>query len=412
MTMVLMLPGTPLHGILGSTQLLTGKYLTASPVPSQTNCPVDTRLNSFQAGLVDTIKTSGSTLNETLTSVLSYAKINQFERQQHKFRDRGLPGSAPPSWSLENKDQPHGGPETEYQDLYLCTNVAMLFEEIAGVLEGGRSYDKSMSPRGVTVTLGMDYRENWNFLTEPGALRRIAVNIIGNALKYTTKGSVVITLTSTELNPDTGNIPLSPENKERRLVKFSVRDTGKGMSKDFMDNHLFVPFTQEDSTSSNGVGLGMSIVKGLISQLAGSIEVSSEQGRGTEITVTIPMRLCTQNDEEKPAAEMTRCIERVRNNNLSAILFGFPTEVRKSLERYLREWFHVKILEHHSDAQPDLVLMDEGNEKVAEEVARTAHQYGQTGILLSIAMETDRLAQPMKPVRGKSREYDFLEALG
>lgn len=381
---------TPLHGILGSTQLLT-----------------DTRLNSFQAGLVDTIRTSGSTLNETLTSVLSYAKINQFERQQHKLRGRAAAGSKPPSWSLENKEHSHGGLETEYQDLYLCTNVAMLFEEIAGVLEGGRSYDKTMSPRGVTVTLEMDYRDNWNFLTEPGALRRIAVNIIGNALKYTTRGSVVIRLTSSELNPDTGNIPLAAKNKGRRLVKFSVKDTGKGMSKDFMDNHLFVPFTQEDTTSSNGVGLGMSIVKGLISQLAGSIEVSSEQGKGTEITVTIPMRLCTQDDEDKPAAEMARCIKRVQDNNLTAILFGFPTEVRKSLERYLREWFHCEVLQHDIIAQPDLVLMDEGNEEIAEEVAKTAHQYGQTGILLSIAMETDRLANPMKPVDG----YKYCERI-
>ncbi|KAF2746414.1 hypothetical protein M011DRAFT_478035 [Sporormia fimetaria CBS 119925] len=376
---------TPLHGILGSVQLLA-----------------DTRLNTFQASLAETIKTSGSTLNETLTSVLSYAKINQFERQQHKYRERAAPDVDRSNWSLQNKPFTHAGPDTDYKELYLCTNIAMLFEEIAGVLEGGRAYDKTMSPHGVTVTLEMDYHDNWNYLTEPGALRRTAVNIIGNALKYTSDGSVVIRLTSSKMDdlepgPD---IPISEDNADRRLVSFSVRDTGKGMSKDFMDNHLFVPFTQEDTTSSHGVGLGMSIVKSLVSLLAGEIKVTSEQGKGTEVTITMPMRLCDEGDDDKPASELTKCIQRVRSEGLSCVLFGFRPEVRKSLERYLKEWFHCKMLEPKEDTEPDLVIMDEGNEEIWDEVVKTSQRYGRTAILVSIAMRTDRLAKPMRPVRG------------
>lgn len=333
--------------------------------------------------------------------MLSYAKINQFERQQNKYRDRGPPDR---NWSLKNKDHFHPGPDTDYQDLYLCTNVAMLFEEIAGVLEGCRTHDKSMNPSGpVTVTLEIDYSDNWNFLTEPGALRRIAINIVGNALKYTPEGSVVISLTASEMTSvETAEIPLEDDMTKKKLVTFSVKDTGKGMSNEFMDHHLFIPFTQEDTTSSQGVGLGMSIVKSLVTLLAGEITVQSEQGKGTEVTVMMPMRLYDSDlgETENPARELQECIAQVRGQHLSAVLFGFAPTVRRSLERYLREWFHFEILARTEDAEPDLVLVNEGNDEAASEVERTAHQYGRKGVLLSVAMERDRLAKPMREVPG------------
>jgi signal transduction histidine kinase len=72
------------------------------------------------------------------------------------------------------------------------------------------------------------------------------------------------------------DIELNDITESRRIVCLTVIDTGKGISKDFMDNHLFVPFTQEDTATSNGVGLGMSIVKSLVSLLSGEIRVDSE----------------------------------------------------------------------------------------------------------------------------------------
>jgi hypothetical protein len=76
------------------------------------------------------------------------------------------------------------GPETDFKGLYVCTNVALLCEDITGVLEAGQSYDRSTDRREVSVIVEIDYEENWNYCTEPGALRRIAMNIISNALKY------------------------------------------------------------------------------------------------------------------------------------------------------------------------------------------------------------------------------------
>jgi AmiR/NasT family two-component response regulator len=347
--------------------------------------------------LAETIKTSGSTLNETLTSVLSYAKINQFERQQHKYRQRRPPDE---DWSLPNKMHLPPGPQTEYEGLYVGTNVALLCEEVAGVLEAGQSYDKLTDPGSVTVVLEVRYEDNWNYYTEPGALRRTAVNIIGNALKYTKKGQVTITLSSSEIKAE--EMDLGGDNASRRMIDLIVKDTGKGMSKEFMENHLFVPFTQEDSTSSYGVGLGMSIVKGLVTLLSGEIQVKSEQGKGTEVTISMPMRRYEPDPEEleQSTADLERRISTIRGEHLSVVLFGFPSHVRRCLETYLSEWFHCEILESADDAEPDVVVVDEGNPEVADAVERTAERYGRRGVLLSIAMIADTLAKPMRPIKG------------
>jgi CheY-like chemotaxis protein len=347
--------------------------------------------------LADTIKSSGSALNETLTSVLSYARINQFERQQHKYRQRRPPDE---DWSLPNKTQLPPGPETDFKGLYVCTNVALLCEEVAGVLEAGQSYNRPTDWRDISVVVEIDYKENWNYFTEPGALRRIAMNIIGNALKYTTEGSIIITLSASKTA--TGETKIGGDNDSRRTITLTVKDTGKGISKDFMENHLFVPFTQEDTTSSHGVGLGMSIVKSLVSLLAGEVIVNSEPGNGTEVTVMIPMRLCNSDQEEigKPALELERCTASLRAEHLSVLLFGFPSVVRLAIEKYLREWFHCNVLDSTDHAKPDVVLVEEGNDEVASDVERTAQRYGRCGILLSIAMVADALAKPMRPIQG------------
>jgi hypothetical protein len=376
----LILLGTPLHGILGSLQLLA-----------------DTDLDPFQTVLADTIKSSGTALNETLTSVLSYARINQFERQQHKYRQRRPPDE---DWSLPNKMHLPPGPETDFKGLYVCTNIVLLCEDIAGVLVAGQLYDRSTERRDVSVVVEIDYKENWNYFTEPGALRRVAMNIIGNALKYTTEGSVTITLAASKTH--TGDTKIGGDNSSRRTITLTVKDTGKGISKDFMENHLFVPFTQENTTSSSGVGLGMSIVKSLVSLCAGEIKVDSEPGNGTEVTVMIPMRLCDSNQEDvgEPALKFERCTASLRGERLSVLLFGFSSAVRRGLEKYLCEWFHCDLLESTDHAEPAVVLVEEGNDAVASDVERTAQRYGRCGVLLSVAMIANALAKPMRPIKG------------
>ena len=342
------------------------------------------------------ITTCGSTLHETLTSVLSYAKINQFERRQHEYRQRHPPDTV---WALSDKQGLASGPDRDYEGLYICTNLALLCEEVLGVLEAGKSFQNSQGV-GVIVVCNIKHEENWSFYTEPGALRQIAVNLIGNALKYTKSGSVIVTLSASKVIEDPSR--LSNDVTSGRTLTFNIRDTGRGMSKEFMANQLFLPFTQEDSTSTHGVGLGMSIVKSLISLLSGEIKVQSEENKGTEVNVRVPMRMCTPDDDEKgqAALEFERNIQTIRNRKLSAVIYGFPKFVRESLTNYLCDWYDCTLLEPTKDARPDIVLVDEGNEETLEAVRGTAQAYGKHGVLLSIVMVPSRLGKRMDTIDG------------
>ncbi|KAL5399167.1 hypothetical protein PMIN03_012704 [Paraphaeosphaeria minitans] len=371
---------TPLHGILGAVQLLG-----------------DTGLDNFQKVLTSTIKSCGSTLHETLSSVLSYAKINQFERRQDRYRQRHSPDSPR---VLTDRHSMAAGRNGDFTGLYISVSIAMLCEEIVRMLEAGLVF--SMSKRGYTlvVILNIRYEDNWCFYTEPGALRRIAANIIGNALKYTPQGSVTVTLTtSQEIDNERS---LNNDRTSGRMVNLTVTDTGKGMSNDFAKHHLFVPFTQEDATTSEGVGLGMSIVKNLVSLLSGEIFVKSDVGKGTEIRVSIPMRRTTddQDEPERPAVEFAQDIENLRSIHLSVVVFDFPGAVRGSVESYLLEWFQCTMLDITDDRNPAVIIIEEGNTEAQEAIEKSAPRYGHQGVLLSIVMDPPRLGKKMEEIEG------------
>ena len=116
----------------------------------------------------------------------------------------------------------------------------------------------------------------------PLHLEQILMNIIDNALKYNRpRGSVFIQ--AKELSC------------QGRIAKyqFVIEDTGIGIGEDFK-KHIFEPFTQEHQgarTNYSGVGLGMSIVKKLVDQMKGTIEIDSQRGRGTVVQVVLPIRV-------------------------------------------------------------------------------------------------------------------------
>jgi len=129
----------------------------------------------------------------------------------------------------------------------------------------------------VAVILDIDI-QNYHFTTQPGAFRRIIMNLLGNALKYTSRGYVKIKLEATEM--DDFQPPGSTESIPRACVTLTITDTGKGISSDFIRSKLFTPFAQENSLSS-GTGLGLSIVRSITALLEGEIAIKSELGRGT-----------------------------------------------------------------------------------------------------------------------------------
>lgn len=137
----------------------------------------------------------------------------------------------------------------------------------------------------------------------------IAVNIISNAIKYTDEGGTV-----------TIEFFQSPEVKDGYgIYKFIVTDTGIGISKKFLP-HIFEVFSKEKTSTlskNEGTGIGLAIVKNLIDIMNGTIEIESEVGKGTKVTVTIPFELveedntvlCEENNEKPLSGKRILIVE-------------------------------------------------------------------------------------------------------
>ncbi len=113
----------------------------------------------------------------------------------------------------------------------------------------------------------------------PLHLRQIFLNIYGNCIKYNRPGGKITTI-----------VDSLGEKDGKCIYRWTISDTGIGMSQDFVD-HIFEPFTQEKQDARSyyqGTGLGMTIVKELVDQMGGSIAVTSQIGVGSTFVVTIP----------------------------------------------------------------------------------------------------------------------------
>ncbi|MFO1321696.1 MAG: ATP-binding protein [Burkholderiales bacterium] len=113
-------------------------------------------------------------------------------------------------------------------------------------------------------------------LTDPSRLRQILTNLVGNAIKFTTQGEVVVVMSLADAD-------------ERPTLRFDIRDTGAGIPRDRLEA-IFEPFVQaESSTTRNfgGTGLGLTISRRFARALGGDIIVRSQPGRGSVFTVTL-----------------------------------------------------------------------------------------------------------------------------
>ena len=134
---------------------------------------------------------------------------------------------------------------------------------------------------GVHLVLEEVELQHSRVIGNPLYLEQILMNVIDNALKYNRpNGSVFVQVKETAFQDGTA------------FYQFVVEDTGIGIGEDFK-KHIFEPFTQEHQgarTHYSGVGLGMSIVKKLVDQMKGSIQISSQVGKGSVIQLTLPFR--------------------------------------------------------------------------------------------------------------------------
>ncbi len=133
-------------------------------------------------------------------------------------------------------------------------------------------------------------------ITDRLRLNQVMINIVGNAVKYTgVGGDIIIRL-----------IEKPCSRKHYRTYEFTVKDTGIGMSKTFLE-HIFETFSREYSSTISGVqgtGLGMAITKNIVDLMGGDIKVESEEGKGSLFTVTLNLKLANEPVTSEPIPEL------------------------------------------------------------------------------------------------------------
>ena len=130
-------------------------------------------------------------------------------------------------------------------------------------------------------------------------LNQILLNILGNSIKYTPAGGIVSLRVTEKSGAPAGYAS----------YEFCVKDTGIGMSEEFIA-HIFEPFERERNSTTSGIqgtGLGMAITKNIVDMMNGSIQIQSRQGAGTEFTVSITFRLSSDHKEPTTISQLTGC---------------------------------------------------------------------------------------------------------
>lgn len=140
-------------------------------------------------------------------------------------------------------------------------------------------------------------------------LNQVLLNLVSNSVKYTEPGGTI-------------SIRITEEDSTDGFAKyvFSVKDTGIGMSKDFVD-HIFEPFEREENSTISGIqgtGLGMAITKNIVDLMGGDIEVYSKQGEGTEFIVSFVFRLHFGTEQVYTIPELRDCRALVVDNDINS----------------------------------------------------------------------------------------------
>lgn len=149
--------------------------------------------------------------------------------------------------------------------------------------------EEQCKDKGLTYTCDVKKNIGKYYIGDDTKLEQVLINILGNAVKFTDEGgSITLTIECTAQYDGQSNF------------KFTVADTGVGMSKDYLP-HIFEPFSQEDDTTTSkygGSGLGLAITKNIIQMMNGSISVDSEKGVGTTFTINVPLKDSARSESE------------------------------------------------------------------------------------------------------------------
>ncbi len=147
--------------------------------------------------------------------------------------------------------------------------------------------DAQCQDKGLTYDCELKGTIGKYYIGDDTKLEQVLVNILGNAVKFTDAGGKVSLL-----------IECTAQFDGQSNFRFTIKDTGVGMSKDYLPR-IFEPFSQEDDTTTSrygGSGLGLAITKNIVQMMNGSIIVESTKGVGTEVVVNLPLKDSARGD--------------------------------------------------------------------------------------------------------------------
>ena len=256
---------TPMNGVLGMSELL-----------------LDTDLAPEQRIWVEAIKKSGDGLLEIINDILDFSRI---ESGKMKFEQTGF-------------------------------DILGLVNEVTDLLS------VKAQERGLELLVAVVNDRDRLAIGDPTRLRQVLLNLVGNALKFTEKGHVLI------------KVDVQSESLDRLRIKVSVEDSGIGISQDKLA-YIFDKFSQaEESTTRKfgGSGLGLAISRGIIELIGGTITVSSEPGKGSTFAFEVRLAPGVQQVDtgsQVPACDLT---------GWRALLIDQSTISKQILQQYMQVW--------------------------------------------------------------------------
>jgi PAS domain S-box-containing protein len=256
---------TPMNGVIGMSNLL-----------------LDTRLLPEQRDFAETIRQSAEALLSVLNDILDFSKI-------------------------------------EAGKLHFESVDFNLGEVVDGTLEllAARAFAKNLELASfLPVDLPRHVRG------DPGRLRQVLLNLVGNAVKFTEQGEVVVAA------------QLEGESTDGVRLRFEIKDTGIGMTQE-QQIELFQPFVQADNSTTRrygGTGLGLAICRQIVEMMGGQISVKSEAGRGSVFSFTIDLERAVAPVDSVPAADPSALAER------RVLIVDDNATNRCILRHYVRAW--------------------------------------------------------------------------
>ena len=255
---------TPMNGILGMTELLRG-----------------TALNAQQSRFTDAVYQSGEHLLSIINDILDFSKIEagKLEIESINF------------------------------------NLRQLVEDV------GYLFAQAAEAKGLEMVCAVPHDVPVAVRGDPVRVRQVMTNLVGNAVKFTRRGEVVV------------RVRLLHENPQQARFRFEVQDTGIGIEEP-AQSRVFSAFAQADSSTTRrygGTGLGLAIAKRLVEMMHGQIGLDSEVGRGSVFWFEIPF--IKQDAHARTVIDMAE-----RLTGLRVLVVDDNATNREILEHQLQGW--------------------------------------------------------------------------